>query len=153
MDKSLTSEIKRIYTEYTYPFLVPLIEARPVPDGQSLAHLTLIGQPWTGWTPDQPPPEEETVEVTHIGQQIILFDGPSERYLLQVIGVEADKLAIYVSGLGVKQGEGRKRRGINLSAASRSEITMVPGETVELYTFSMDAGKSWEVTLRQLSGK
>jgi CheY-like chemotaxis protein len=146
--EDLCPSILHVITTYPYPYLVPLVNIQPDVRLTKSVTLKITHRLWSGWQQDSPPlPEEMVVEVTHMGQGMVLF-GLGERYFMQVLKAEPRTITLIVNGLGLKQGQQLAEKTIDLrGCGTPRQFSLTAGETVELYTCTMDARDFWKITL------
>ncbi len=110
------------------------------------AKIKVIRQEWTGWTPQQPEPQENIMEVG-TGDSLILTLEELGNPSLVVKDIGAEAVTVISSNLAPKQDTGT----INLNKDySNLETVLKIDETVELGTQTMDAGVKYVLTLIEI---
>ena len=105
--------------------------------------LTIVSSGWTGWSEEQPEPEDSTEEVTE-GTE---FERPAlgEAMTFTVLSVTSEELTLRTSSPMSTRSESG---GIDLRT-DEDTFTIAVGETLEIVTPTMDGGTTFEVTYEE----
>ncbi len=110
------------------------------------AKIKVIRQEWTGWTPQQPEPQENIIEVG-VGDSLILTPEELGNPSLVVKDIDVEVVTVVSSNLAPKQETGT----ISLiKDYSNLETALKINETIELGTQTMDAGIKYILTLIEI---
>lgn len=112
--------------------------------------LTVVTTSSSGWTRTQPTPTTDNYKITATSQTIQLnseYTGMKTTLTVNDINSNSIELSTGILGaIGLKQGDALFDESINLNSCGPQTFTIKRNEKVELYTCTMDAGTTWELT-------
>lgn len=126
-------------------------QASPSQNASKSMKLKIHEQKWSGWSKAQPPAKDWTVTLDSSTQRIELGGlSESDTYFIEPTVLDEQSVKVTIHGISVGVSDQSDKSGIDLSNCKDSqEVILSVGETVMLYTCTMDAGVKWQVGLAE----